>query len=186
MAARNKTKYALLGVLSLMPASGYDIKRFCDKTISYFWNENFGHIYPVLAQLEKDGLIFLKESDKDDRRKVYGVSEKGLREFTDWLLLPVDYQPPRSELLLKLSFARNIPKEKTIEMLRELEERKNRELKEYLEMEASYVNTDKAKENEDYPYWLAPLRFGILSARAAIEWCHETIGNIENNPAETR
>ncbi|MHB8065424.1 MAG: PadR family transcriptional regulator [Ruminiclostridium sp.] len=181
MAIKNKSKYALLGVLSLKSGSGYDIKKFCDKSISYFWNENFGHIYPVLAQLEKDELIFLKESNRDDRKKVYSISDKGLKEFTDWLLLPVEYQPARSELLLKLSFANYIPSEKTIEMLQEVKQRKKLELKEYLTLEASYENTDKIKENDFYPYWLAPLRFGILSAKATIKWCDETIENIEKS-----
>lgn len=179
MAIKNKTKYALLGVLSLMSGTGYDIKKFCDKSISHFWNENFGHIYPVLAQLERDGLIFLNDSDGDARKKVYSISEKGLTEFTDWLLLPVEYQPARSELLLKLSFASLVPKEKTIAMLQEVKERRKRELKEYLTIEASYENTYKIKESKDYPYWLAPLRFGILTAEAAIKWCDETIENIE-------
>ena len=57
MAKVNKTKYAILGVLSLKPGSVYDIKKFCDKGISYFWNENFGHIYPVLKQMEAEGVI---------------------------------------------------------------------------------------------------------------------------------
>ncbi len=51
MATTNKSRYALLGVLCMKPGSGYDIKKFCDKTISHFWNENYGHIYPVLKQL---------------------------------------------------------------------------------------------------------------------------------------
>jgi PadR family transcriptional regulator, regulatory protein AphA len=181
IAIKNKTKYALLGVLSLKPGSGYDIKKFCDKSISYFWNENFGHIYPVLAQLEKEELIVLQESDTDDRKKVYNISDKGLKEFTDWLLLPAEYQPPRSELLLKMSFSNNIPSEKTIEMLQEVKERKKRELKEYLTIEASYQNTDNIIENDYYPYWLAPLRFGILSTKSTIKWCDETIVNIEKS-----
>ncbi len=181
MAIKNKSKYALLGVLSLKPGSGYDIKKFCDKSISFFWNENFGHIYPVLTQLEKDGLILLKESNSDNRKKVYSISDKGLKEFTDWLLLPVEYQPTRSELLLKLSFAYYIPSEKTIEMLQEVKQRKTLELEEYLTLEASYKSTEKIRENDFYPYWLAPLRFGILSTKSTIKWCEETIKNIENS-----
>lgn len=183
---KNKSKYALLGVLSLKPGSGYDIKKFCDKSISFFWNENFGHIYPVLTQLEKDGLILLKESNSDNRKKVYSISDKGLKEFTDWLLLPATYQPTRSELLLKLSFANYIPSEKTIEMLQEVKQRKNLELEEYLTLETSYENTDKIKENDFYPYWLAPLRFGILSTKATIKWCDETIKNIEKSTSRTQ
>ncbi|MDS0525904.1 PadR family transcriptional regulator [Clostridium sp. SHJSY1] len=57
MAKTNKTKYALLGALSLMSGSGYDIKKFCDSSIGHFWNENYGHIYPVLQKMEQEELI---------------------------------------------------------------------------------------------------------------------------------
>lgn len=51
MAKVNKTKYySLLGILSNRPGSGYDIKKMCDSSIGHFWNENFGHIYPVLKR----------------------------------------------------------------------------------------------------------------------------------------
>jgi Predicted transcriptional regulators len=165
----------------MKPCSGYDIKKFCDKSISYFWNENFGHIYPVLSQLEQEGLIALKGSDGDERKKVYGVSEKGMEEFTDWLLQPVEYQPARSELLLKLVFAENIPIEKTIEMMQEVKERKKLELKKSLEIEASYNDTPGIKEKSFYLYWLAPLRYSIISARASIKWCDETIESLKKS-----
>ncbi len=45
--------------IPMKPGSGYDIKKFCDKAISYFWNENFGHIYPVLKQKGKELLLKL-------------------------------------------------------------------------------------------------------------------------------
>lgn len=180
MAIKNKTKYAILGVLSLISGSGYDVKMFCDKSISHFWNENFGHIYPVLEQLEKDGLISVREGKNSGRKKVYHISDTGLREFSDWLLLPVEYQPPRSELLLKLFFSSRIPKEKTIEMLMEVKKRKKIELQKYLEIESSY-NTDANKDREHYAYWIAPLRFGILSAKATIKWCDETVQHIKES-----
>ena len=52
MPKENKTKYAILGLLSLAPMSGYDIKIITDNSIGHFWNENFGHIYPVLGRME--------------------------------------------------------------------------------------------------------------------------------------
>lgn len=60
MANVNKTRFAILGILNNMPGSGYDIKKNCDTGIAYFWNENFGHIYPVLKQMERDGVITKK------------------------------------------------------------------------------------------------------------------------------
>ncbi|HWT76082.1 MAG TPA: PadR family transcriptional regulator, partial [Mobilitalea sp.] len=86
MAIKNKTRYAILGVLCMKPCTGYDIKKFCDNTISHFWNENFGHIYPVLKQLLEEGLITLADPEAEDRRKLYTITEKGRQKFCEWLV----------------------------------------------------------------------------------------------------
>ncbi len=175
MATTNKTRYALLGVLCMKPCSGYDIKKFCDTTISHFWNENYGHIYPVLKQLLSEQLIKQEESEAADRRKLYSITPEGKHEFYNWLVQAPELQPPRSELLLKLSFGNYMPKGKAFEMMEEVKERNTRNLEQYKIMEASYRNNEPAKRDPAYPYWLSSLRFGILSAETAIRWCDETI-----------
>ena len=47
----NKSKYAIMGMLSMGPMSGYDIKKRFEKSLSYFWNESYGQIYPILRKL---------------------------------------------------------------------------------------------------------------------------------------
>lgn len=176
---KNKTKYAVLGVLSLKPGSGYDIKKFCDNTISHFWNENFGHIYPVLSKLQEEGLIIQEEEETQERRKNYRITEEGRKEFTEWLLQPVEIQPPRSELLLKLSFGSHMPKERVLEMLEEVAKRHKSNLQKYRELEESYTGDDKARNHPEYAYWLAPLRYGILASESTLKWCEETIRNLQ-------
>lgn len=178
MAIKNKTRYAILGVISMKPSSGYDIKKFCDKTISHFWNENFGHIYPVLSQLEKEGLIILSDSSEGSKRKIYEITDKGKKEFCEWLMQPFEPQPPRSEMLLKLSFGNYIPKEKVIEMVKEVKNIHESRLMEYKQMEESFLSDENAKKHPQYAYWLAPLRYGIIASEAALKWCEETIENI--------
>ncbi len=174
MATKNKTRYAILGVLSMKPCSGYDIKKFCDKTISHFWNENFGHIYPVLKQLTEEGLIAPKSSDKEERRKIYLITEKGKEEFVSWLTQPPEILPPRSELLLKLSFGNYMPKEHVLVLIEEVRTRNENNLKQYKIMEEAYCADENAKKHEAYPYWLASLRLGIINAEGALRWCDET------------
>lgn len=180
MATTNKSRYALLGVLCMKPGSGYDIKKFCDKTISHFWNENFGHIYPVLKQLEKEGLIETENSSEQDRKKLYHITANGREVFYDWLVQEVAVTPPRSELLLKLSFGNYMPKNKVIEMLQELMQRYNRNLMLYREMETSYVTNEAAQQDKAYPYWLSSLRYGIVIAEATLLWCEDTISLLQN------
>lgn len=178
MPEKNKTKYAILGVLSLKPRSGYDIKKFCDNSISYYWNENFGNIYPELEQMEAAGLVEPEEQG-DKRAKTYRITDLGNREFVQWLQQPVEYRPARSELLLKLSFGNQIPKEKTLEMLEAARRKYAGDLKRYRVIEAAFLYDEEAKKSPEYPYWLAPLRHGIATAETMIKWCEETIESLK-------
>ncbi|HEX3045480.1 MAG TPA: PadR family transcriptional regulator [Bacillota bacterium] len=179
----NKTRYAILGVLNLKPCSGYDIKKFCDQGIAYFWNENFGHIYPVLKQMEQEGLITKEVEENEGRppRHVYSITPKGQAELTRWLLLPVEPAPARLELLLKLYFAKSIPREKTLEQLAQVREKHRKRLNQMRQMEQGFISNEAARNDEGYPYWLAILRYGIYDAEFRLKWLDETMEMIKNN-----
>jgi PadR family transcriptional regulator AphA len=183
MARSNKTKYAILGVLSMKPGSGYDIKKFCDSSISHFWNENFGHIYPMLKQMEREGLV-TKETEQSagkPMRNVFSITDKGRGELAMWLSQPVEYTPGRSELLLKLAFGVNAPPEKTIAQLELAREKNVRRLEEFRGYEAAILNDQKSRSGEGCLYWLSTLRYGIYSTEVAIRWCEETIAAIKEH-----
>lgn len=180
MPKQNKTKYALLGVLSLKPGSGYDIKKFCDFSISHFWNENYGNIYPVLKQLEDEQLATRTTEYHEGRppRNVYFITEKGKRELDAWLQLPVENSPVRSELLLKLFFGRDIPVANLVDKLEKTRDRMRAILEEY-----ALVEDFLRKEYEDQKglhLWLATISYGAHNARATIDWCDETIKSLQN------
>jgi PadR family transcriptional regulator AphA len=184
MPEKNKTRYAILGVLSLRPCSGYEIKKSFDKVISHYWSENFGNIYPMLAQLEQEGLIEKRHDDAGRRGMRYGITETGLEEFRGWLALPVEFKPARSELLLKLSFASRMPAEATLGMLESVRRKYAADLKQYEMLEASYIRDEEAKKDPQFPYWLAPLRYGIGMTAAALKWCDETMESIRKTTKE--
>ena len=108
MSKENKSKYALLGVLSLGSMSGYDLKKTIEESVGYFWKENYAQIYPMLKVLEHEGLAVgstEKHEGKPDRR-VYTITEHGKEVLKDWLVEPFGgMQVERNELLLKLFWA---------------------------------------------------------------------------------
>lgn len=179
----NKTRYAILGVLSIKPGSGYDIKKFCDKGISYFWNENFGHIYPVLKQMEAEEIITktVEYNEGKPMRNVYSVTQKGLEELTEWLMQPTESTPARLELLLKLTFARNIPADKVIEEMELIKQKHVQRLAQYEKIEKDFNSDEKTRMDRGYPYWLATIRYAVYDARFRIQWCEETIQNIKEH-----
>lgn len=176
MATKNRTKYAILGVLTVSDCTGYDIKKYCDNIISHFWHENFGHIYPVLSQLLADGLIEKGDDSASSRKKIYRITPKGRAEFQDWLIEPIEYQPARSEFLLKLSFSNNLARENTIRMIHDYRDLHVLRLEQYREMEAYLSKDEKAPMlSAQKVYVQAPLRYGVLSSEAVIKWCDEVI-----------
>lgn len=188
MAIKNKTKYAILGILSISPGSGYDIKKYCDTIISNFWHENYGHIYPVLNGMLKEGLITINNENSSARKKEYAITENGREDFLNWLMDPVEYQPVRSEFFLKFVFSSNLPRENVLTMLDEYKLRHETKLRQLKETETFFhkdqVNSDGATNKENQKenisparelFLYAPLRYGILSAEAAITWCEEMI-----------
>lgn len=186
MAKLNKTRYAILGVLEMHPCSGYDIKKFCDYGISHFWNENFGHIYPVLKEMEKEGLITKKVEQNEGKpsKNVYFVTEKGRDDLAGWLLQPEESEPARLELLLKLYFAKNMPRQKMLEKLQLLEKKNHSKLDEFLAVEKEFTSNEKAMADVSYPYWLSTLRYGILFTQFRADWLRETIDRIKEHSGE--
>ncbi|HEX2952554.1 MAG TPA: PadR family transcriptional regulator [Bacillota bacterium] len=178
MAKENKTKYAILGVLNLKPSSGYDIKKFCDQSIAHFWNENYGHIYPVLKTLEADGWVTktIESNEGKPDRHVYCITDKGRDALIQWLMQPAEIPQMRYEFLLKMFFSKDIPIEIVIKRLRESEAfcRKLKEL--YLSVEESL----KQQESEcpaklGLPFWRSTLRYGMIYMEGNIRWCEEMI-----------
>lgn len=179
MAIQNKTQYAILGILSISPGSGYDIKKYCDTVISNIWNENFGHIYPVLKNMSQKGLIEQQDSNEATRRKEYKITKLGLEEFYNWLIEPTHVTPTRSEFMLKFLFSSNLPTENIIKML---EEYKKHHIKKHIELSKTEEELKRGNDNirkERTLFLIASLRYGILSAESGIKWCDEVISMLQ-------
>ncbi|HVO38700.1 MAG TPA: PadR family transcriptional regulator [Spirochaetia bacterium] len=177
MPKENTTRYAVLGVLGIMPCSGYDIKKIADMSISHFWSENYGHIYPVLRSLEAEGMV-TKESQQTPGRppkNVYRITERGFQELQEWLSKPAQYHPFRNELLLKLFLAWNLPASNVREKLEKERERNLRNLETFRGIEAMLKGSEPYKSQKGLPLWLATLDYGKRFSQAVIEWCDETM-----------
>lgn len=171
MARVNKTKYAILGLLHYGPMSGYDLKKITDVSIAHFWHENFGHIYPVLGSMERDGLL-VKETIREAGRpakNVYSITGKGREEFNAWLTEPVDPLKLRVELLLKVFFGSRLSTENLIGKLVAEKEYHLDKLRQYGDTARHLESEDK----EDAPFWSMTLRYGVLYSKSMVQWCEE-------------
>lgn len=180
MALKNKSMYAILGILNLSPCTGYDIKKYSDKVLSGFWNENFGHIYPTLKRMREEGMIEVVFKEKNEKKVQYGITEKGKQEFETWLLEETMQQPVRSEFMLKLLFSSSQPRENVLQMLEHYKELHEKNREKYLEMQRNLEQGIQEISKERVCFFKAVLRRGLLSNEAVIQWCDETIEELKS------
>jgi len=187
MPKENKTKYAILGILSRMPVSGYDIKKLTDNSISHFWNENFGHIYPVLKRLEDEGLISgdVQHTPGRPDRSVYSLTAEGKAALDAWLMREPEDPPNRIELLLQLFFSSSLPLSDVIEKVQNEKRHTEERLAVFTTIQQHIRGYHSDQDLRDAPFWLMTLSFGIHRARAAVAWCDETIEKLREMEARS-
>src|SRR5436305_7565241 len=112
--------HIILGVISLAPCSGYDMKVEFEKGGAGMLSAlSFGSIYPRLKYLEQEGLIEAlpsaegRHTGRDEspneglkrHKKVYELTARGWVELSQWLEQQAVYPiPMHDELLLKMRF----------------------------------------------------------------------------------
>ncbi len=174
----NRTRFAVLGALSVGPRSGYDVKRDLESTVGFFWKESFGQIYPILRSLVKDGLATARDQPHGGRsRKVYSITDEGRRQFVAWLEVSVEPAPIRNELLLKLFFCRQAGPEVAIAHLRQAAAEATAMLQ-ALQAVDQELEAERP-ENPDYDYFRITMRSGQLAREALLKWCAESIESLQ-------
>lgn len=100
-------KYAMLGFLSWEAFTGYELKKIFAESDTLSWSGNSNQIYKTLVELHQEDLVSLEIQPQEDRpnRKVYTITEKGLAELKEWLLLTPEPPLQKNPFLLQLAWA---------------------------------------------------------------------------------
>ncbi|MDA1192483.1 MAG: PadR family transcriptional regulator [Candidatus Poribacteria bacterium] len=184
MARKNTTKYAILGMLSFGPRSGYDIKQKIEQSVRHFWSESYGQIYPILRRLVDEGLATKTTEPQETRpdRHVYEITKKGERELEVWLTEPIESRPiVRNELLLKLFFGQNTSPEILMQHIRQFREEIAATLLHLESVKAMCLDPGASDEcdDEQAPYSLMTLHCGQHIMNGYVDWCDQTLDQLK-------
>ena len=133
----------------------------------------------MLATLEREGLVALVNDTGVGRRprRIWELTAAGHAALTAWLEAPVERAGrPRNELLLKLFFAAALPPEAACGLVvahRAAARVADRGL-------PGHRSGDRTRDPADpaQPFWLATVRYGLLTAEAILAWCDETLARL--------
>lgn len=178
--AQGRTRFAVLGMIGMGLRTGYDIKKYTESTLSHFWRESYGNLYPVLKHLEGDGLLTHTEERQGTRppRLVYALTPQGRAALEEWLQQPAEWEPPRYEALLKILLAAPAdpaaPPLSSPAALRHVLSLRARIVESRLQLQEARARAD----DPDQARLRLTLRFGELVGDAMLQWCDEAVGEL--------
>jgi PadR family transcriptional regulator AphA len=100
-------EFAILGLLSWRPLTGYDIKKMFAGSAALYWSGNNNQIYTTLVKLHEGELVTRKIEVQEDSpsRKIYSITPKGQAELRNWLLSEPEAPQLKNSFLIQLAWA---------------------------------------------------------------------------------
>lgn len=170
MPKQNTSEFALLGLLSLMPSSGYDLRRKTEIQLGHFWSESYASIYPMLKRLLEQGFVEryqVEQTDKPDKW-IHTITELGEAAFRKWLSEEIHPIPPRNLLLMKLYFGSKTTNE---ELVVHIENYRLELMDELGKNEQRIATIRQSADTTSSVYQLLTLSHSIHGTRAMLAWC---------------
>lgn len=111
--------YAILGLLSWKPSSGYELKKIFEDSPYLYWSGNNNQIYKSLLQLQKDELITYETIHQDGApsKKIYSLTKKGMAEFKNWIMTTSIAPEFKKPFLIQLAWSDMLSKSELSELL---------------------------------------------------------------------
>ncbi|HEV2370843.1 MAG TPA: PadR family transcriptional regulator [Streptosporangiaceae bacterium] len=100
--------HALLGLLARHPASGYDLCKLFDTSLSFVWPATRSQLYAELTRLAATGLIEPSAAGPRGRRE-YAITSAGRQELVRWLTEAGLVPAQRNQTMLRVFFLWVLP-----------------------------------------------------------------------------
>lgn len=174
--------YAILGILSSRPLTGYDVKKVIQDSSFMHWSGNNNQIYKALLELLDGGYVTseVKHQDSAPSKKIYTITDNGLTDLKAWVLSTPDAPEFKKTFLIQFAWSDllsqderttllgNYEKEIRTQILMQ-EEKKRRKTyspdrtpRETFLWEMIHDNMISSYENE--LVWIAKVRQGLLDS----------------------
>jgi DNA-binding PadR family transcriptional regulator len=175
-------KYALLGFINTIPdLTGYDLKKYFDASVRFYWPATQSQIYRTLEELYSEGLVSQKIINQEDKpnKKIYSITKKGEKRLKDWLKKPAELPAIRHELLLKISYAAILPKEDIISLLQKYKQAVLERLQTYQNNNHDIIDAYASNEMEKF-LWQFCLDNGLVYYQGELGLIEKAISSLQN------
>ena len=179
-------KYGLLGLINLVPMTGYELDKEFKESLKYIWQATSSQIYSELDSMEQKGWLVSERVMQDEKpnKRVYSITEKGKVELLDWMTVPeTDVKKAltgKNAFLFRVLLAGSLSKEQALGLLGSFRDlclsRKTvqADIRELVPQDCLKYGHEQALFFE-----LVALHGEIMN-RARLEWIEKAISIVEN------
>jgi len=162
--------YAILGLLSIAPMSGYDIHVAVDGSIRHFWPISKTQVYTEVSRLEEAGLVAGRDVSQEGLpdKRVFSLTVEGEQELDRWIdegKLPAPQF--RLPFLLKVLFGHRREPGRTADLLGDIHDGARAAAADYEQFLTALETVP------DAVYSALAIRLGQHLSAAIAEWAKE-------------
>lgn len=116
-------KYAILGLLSWKPSTGYDLKKVFEESSSMYWSGNNNQIYKALIRMQEEGLVTNETEHQEGlpSKKIYTITHEGISELKYWVLSSPEAPEFKKPFLIQLMWSELLNNQELHEILAKYE-----------------------------------------------------------------
>ena len=181
--------HALLGLISYKPSTGYDLRTTFSQSVQFFWSATLPQIYRTLNQMESQGWLTARVEPQEGKpsRKVYSVTDGGMKELICWLTSKPEIVPERNPLLLKVFFGGMIHPEAFRNIIAGCREYHLKLLEQYESETVGVIRhyAEVCGSPDDPAFWRLTLDFGRRFSEMVVDWCDDVLETIKANHRTT-
>lgn len=120
-------KYAILGLLSWKPLTGYDLKQIFRSSLTMYWSGGNNQIYRTLVKLHEEEFVTRQIEDQESApsRKIYTITSSGEATLREWLLSHPEVPEIKNEFLIRMAWADQLSNEDLDDLLSRYQEEVN-------------------------------------------------------------
>lgn len=182
-------KHAILGLLNYQEMTGYDIDRWLQKPISFFWYAQTSQVYKELNVLLKNHWVEhrMEVQTGKPNKKIFSITEEGIIELRRWLgdVDLVEIMKYKNPLLIKIFFSSNIDLGVTMRLLEKyivecemMLQKMNDDTRNIPEYEENF------KKEEESFYWGMTMTYGFMYYQNEIKWANWCIDKLKDRIRE--
>ncbi len=167
-------KYAILGFLSWQDCTGYDLKKLINGSAAYYWSGNNNQVYTALVKLRAEGLVTseVHEQVRYPARRVYTITEAGIKELRAWVLSKPEPPQLRNGFLVQLAWADRLTPAELDGLMEQYESAVDLQLRMLKEQQKRGAGINPGRTGRETYIWhmIDENRIGMYEKE--LEWAH--------------